>query len=156
VRAESTLPTETGDTYWLTYKFPVTLHGQTLLGAVSIDITEQKQAERRFERIFASSPVSLWEEDFSLVRQHLVASGVRTARDAESYLDENAERIRDLVSLIRVVDVNEATLRLFEVSDKAVLLRNLGSLITEQALGAFAGKFRRCGRAAPTPARRNW
>jgi PAS domain-containing protein len=137
VRAESTLPTEAGETYWLTYKFPVDLHGQTLLGAVSIDITEQKRAEKRFETIFVNSPVSLWEEDFSRVRQQLASCGITTARDAEEYLEANSGQIRHLASLIRVIDVNQATLRLFEASDKTMLLGSLDPLITEDTLGVF-------------------
>jgi PAS domain S-box-containing protein len=137
VRAESVFPGETGNTYWLTYKFPVALHGDVLLGAVSIEITEQKRAEKRFETIFMSSPVSLWEEDFSEVHDRLRALGMESTEEVASYLSENPQAVRELASLIRVVDVNQATLRLFEATDREQLLGSLDPLIPDEALPNF-------------------
>ena len=43
--SESAVPLDGKKTFWLSYKFPVTIEDRTYLGAVSIDVTEQKQTE---------------------------------------------------------------------------------------------------------------
>ena len=138
LRAESVLPLEDGDTYWLTYKFPVALHDAALLGAVSIEITDQKRAEKRFETIFVNSPVSLWEEDFGEVRERLRSLGMESGDDIARYLSHNPGEVRNLASLIRVVDVNRATLGLFDASDREQLLGTLDPLIPDEALPVFS------------------
>lgn len=67
------------ETYWLTYKFPVDVHGQTLLGGISIDITERKRAEaalaeseRRFRYVLKHDPNAIAVYDKNL--KYIIAS----------------------------------------------------------------------------------
>ena len=48
--AESVFPWNGKDTYWLTYKFPIRVGDESLLGAISIEITAQKEAEQRLKK----------------------------------------------------------------------------------------------------------
>ncbi len=50
VTAESVFPHNGKNTCWLTYKFPIRIDDEILLGAVSIDITAQKEAEQRLKK----------------------------------------------------------------------------------------------------------
>jgi PAS domain-containing protein len=81
--------------------------------------------EHRYRAIFQHSAVSLWEEDITELRaaiQALQADGVPSLSE---YLDAHPEFLRQATKLIRVIDVNDATLRLYEVPRKEDLLGSL-------------------------------
>jgi PAS domain S-box-containing protein len=114
-----------------------------LQGYVSVnrDMTERKRAEQerreseiRFRTLFEESPVSLWEEDFSALKarvDQLRRAGVTEFRD---YFDRNAGELLEFVRLVRILDVNKATLELFGAESKADLLGDLGRVAGEGAL----------------------
>jgi len=71
----------------------------------------------RFLNLFERAPVSLWEEDFSLVGvwlDELRASGVT---DLAEYLTAHPDVFRYGMSLVEVVRVNQAAARFLEVDD---------------------------------------
>jgi PAS domain S-box-containing protein len=78
--------------------------------------------ETRFQSIFQHSAVSLWEEDISRLRAVLAALRARGVVDMKRYLDEHPEFLGEAARLITVIDVNEATLELYEVADRRQLL----------------------------------
>ncbi|MFW6208764.1 MAG: PAS domain S-box protein [Spirochaetota bacterium] len=47
IQTESEFPINNENTYWLTYKFPIQFAGRTMVGAISIDLTAQKQMEKK-------------------------------------------------------------------------------------------------------------
>jgi PAS domain S-box-containing protein len=74
------------------------------------------------QTIFQHSAVSLWEEDISALRAELVALRASGVLDIRRYLEEHPEFLRKAARLITVIDVNEATLALYEVADRRQLL----------------------------------
>lgn len=95
------------------------------------DITDTVDALRQAEEksleakgIFEHSPVSLWIEDFSRIRQSLEGLRARGISDLRVFLDVHPEFVRQCMSEIRVIDVNHATLQLFGAPDKTTLLKN--------------------------------
>jgi PAS domain S-box-containing protein len=118
-----------------------------IVGASNVarDITERRLADealsrsrRRYQRIFESAGVSIWDEDFTAVRaalDELRASGVR---DFAAYFAEHPEEVERYVGLVRVVDVNETTLRMFGATDKRSLLESLTTVFTSEARDIFA------------------
>jgi PAS domain S-box-containing protein len=92
----------------------------------------------RYRWIFDNSAVSLWEQDISAVRpriRELKQSGV-TALD--EHLRAHPLFVEEVIRSIRVVDVNYATLDLFEAGDKGQLLGPLDlTLDPVNALPAF-------------------
>ncbi|MDZ4063461.1 MAG: PAS domain-containing protein [Coriobacteriia bacterium] len=98
-------------------------------------------SESRYRALFESSPISLWEEDFSgvlLACRQLQDGGVK---NLGAYLLSNPTETLRLVSLVRVVDVNQRTVELFEASSKADLLGPIGDVATDDALPALAREF---------------
>lgn len=103
-----------------------------------LDVTEEVEAEKclfaseaRYRDIFETSPVSLWIEDFSRVKEHLDQLKDAGVDDIEGHLAEHPETFDHLVSLFRVVDVNQKTVEQFGATDKRAFLDGFGPFIGE-------------------------
>jgi PAS domain S-box-containing protein len=115
------------------------------LMAYFIDVTEQRQAEealraseQRFRQIFASAPISILEQDFTAVGDWLEELRNRGVCELGAFLQAEPQALRHALSLVRLVDVNDTTLRLFEVDSKEKLLRAWPGLFTKETLDVFA------------------
>jgi PAS domain S-box-containing protein len=112
---------------------------------INNDITQRKQvedrlrqSEQRHRNIFQTAGVSIWEEDFSRVKDaidDLKAGGVS---DFRMYLAEHPEFVRQAASMVKVIDVNDVSVKLFEAKDKSELLASLENIFTIQTYGVFA------------------
>ncbi len=105
------------------------------VGAI-LDITAQRAAEEslraseaRYRGLFEDSPVSLWEEDFSQVKERLEALRRRGVKDFDAYLRAHPEVVDECAALVRVLDVNRATLRMYGAASKEELLTNLSAIL---------------------------
>jgi PAS domain S-box-containing protein len=88
-------------------------------------------SEARYRRLFDSSPISLWEEDFSEVKKELDDLRGRGVKDFGRHFTENPEDLVKCASMVKVLDANEATLRLYGAKSvdeiRGALLRVLTS-----------------------------
>ncbi len=94
-------------------------------------------SEARYRRIFETAAVCIWDEDFSLVVTVLDALRARGVRDFRRYFDEHPEFVTEAAGLVRVRDVNQATLELFEARDKAELLGSLERVFLPETMAVF-------------------
>jgi diguanylate cyclase (GGDEF)-like protein len=102
------------------------------------DVTERETARRQLSLseeyargLFEHSPVSLWVEDFSAVKQLLDEVRDRGISDFRVFTDVHPEFVLRCMSEIRVIDVNRHTLELFAAPDKANLLSRLGDILRD-------------------------
>jgi diguanylate cyclase (GGDEF)-like protein len=102
------------------------------------DVTAREDARRRahlsesYARgLFEHSPVSLWVEDFSAVKNLIDGVRDRGVDDFRTFLDVHPEFVTRCMTEIRVIDVNRHTLDLFRAADKATLLRRLGEVFRD-------------------------
>lgn len=116
-------------------------HEQTLgqLLVTTEDVTEREDARRaelenrRYaEGVFEHSPVSLWIEDFSGIRDLLEDVRSRGIVDFRVFTDVHPEFVRQCMSEIRVLDVNQATLDLFGAPDRQTLLLRQGDIFRDE------------------------
>src|SRR5712692_10861759 len=96
-----------------------------------------RESEKRYRHIFESTGVSIWEEDFSRVKatiDDLRSSGVRDFRE---YFAAHPEFVRQAVQMVKVVDVNEPSLKIFGARSKDELLASLHKLSVSETRQAF-------------------
>ncbi|HKH73173.1 MAG TPA: PAS domain S-box protein [Vicinamibacterales bacterium] len=118
-----------------------------IVGASNVarDITERRLAHealtrsrRRYQRIFESAGVSIWDEDFTAVRAALDELRATGVRDFAQYFATHSEEVERYIGLVRVVDVNETTLRMFGATDKRAVLASLDTIFVAETREIFA------------------
>ena len=95
---------------------------------------ESGSRTHRYRSVFDHSAVSLWEEDISELRVMIQGWRDRGIPDLSSYLRGHPRVLRRAIRAIKVVDVNETTLQLYETDDKNKLLGPLGMVLTEEMI----------------------
>jgi len=96
-----------------------------------------QESDARHRMLFTSSPVSLWEEDFSQVKTALDRLRREIGDDLASYLSAHPDAVGRFIPLVRVLDVNSATLALHRAPNREALLGDLGKTLTAAASAAF-------------------
>ena len=112
------------------------------------DITDRKRAEaevreseQRYRYIFQSTGVSIWEEDFSRIKDAIDDLKARGVRDFRKYCGEHPEFVEQAIAMVKVVDVNDATLELFVADSKDELLASLRRVFLPETLEVFVGEL---------------
>ncbi|MBV6393967.1 MAG: hypothetical protein KPEEDBHJ_03212 [Anaerolineales bacterium] len=148
VSAQARTRRKDGEWRWLDIT-AINLLEDRAVGAVVInyrDITEQKLAEDtlrenagRLEGLFENSPIPIWEEDFSGVKQHLRELGLygKSEEVVRKYIHNNPDIIGKCIAKARVINVNHACLALFNAPDKRALMDGVENLVAEGSLEAL-------------------
>ena len=112
---------------------------------VAVDDVSEREAARRLlalsedysRGLFDHSPISLWVEDFSEVKRLLEDARHRGIEDFRVFTDVHPEFVARCLSEIRVIDVNQHTLKLFAAADKKTLLDRLPDVFRDAMLQPF-------------------
>lgn len=109
------------------------------------DISERKhveaalqEQEKKYRYIFEATGVSIFEEDFSLVKaalNDLKAQGVQNFR---TFFAEHPEFIQQAVGMVKIVSANNAAMRMFGAQEKNDLLGSLHQIFVPETLEVFA------------------
>jgi diguanylate cyclase (GGDEF)-like protein len=109
------------------------------------DITDRKRAEQQrtasenhARGLFEHSPVSLWVEDYSLVKRFLDELRSQGVEALEEYLVTHPEAVSECMAKIRVLDVNQHTLALFGAKSKEILFSHLDQVFRDEMRKHFA------------------
>jgi diguanylate cyclase (GGDEF)-like protein len=122
---------------------PVTVAGKNI-GILGLyhDISPRKEAEAalrdresRFRSLFNQSPISLWEEDFSEVKRILDKIGDKEQIIHE--LNRDYELVTKCVEAVKIINVNQATLDLYNASSSDELTNNLSEIFVIESLDEF-------------------
>ncbi|UCV01351.1 GGDEF domain-containing protein [Acidovorax radicis] len=135
-------------------RLDVQIHGRILPGyedtwsrvLVSLeDVTAQvrggnelRRSERYARDLFEHSPVSLWVEDFSVVKNLLDGVRAQGIVDFKTFIRVHPEFVTRCMQEIRVIDVNQQTLHMFGASNKEMLLNNIGRVFRGEMHESFA------------------
>ncbi len=108
------------------------------------DITERKKTEQKLKKseenyreLFENSPISLWEEDFSELKNYIDILKNSGINDFRVYFDKNPEEVKKCVSMIKIVDTNKKTIELYKANTKEDFFAGLDKVFTEESLDTF-------------------
>ena len=96
-----------------------------------------RESEQRHRSIFESTGVSIWEQDFSGAKAMIDELKAQGVRDFRQYFAAHWDVVRRLDRLVRVLDVNEETVKMFRAKSKADLLASLDKLRTPETRATF-------------------
>jgi PAS domain S-box-containing protein len=94
------------------------------------------RSEIRYRTIFETAVVSILECDISKVRHRTMA--LRKDTPIEQYLRDHPEFVREAIGLMHVVDVNDASVRMFGVRGKDDLVGNIDRFWPVESERVFA------------------
>jgi len=96
-----------------------------------------RESEKRYRYIFDSTGVAIAEEDYSLVKaaiEDLKSSGVRKFRE---YFAAHPEFVRQAIEMVRIVDLNNAAVKLFAAESKEELLASVRKVFVPETREVF-------------------
>ncbi len=97
----------------------------------------QKESEKRYKNLFDNSDISIWNEDLSEVFKALNKLRLEGVNDLQEYLNENIHVINDLADMVRVIHVNESTLKLFGANVEEEIIYNIKKTFGPDATEVF-------------------
>ncbi|TML12439.1 MAG: PAS domain S-box protein, partial [Actinobacteria bacterium] len=100
-----------------------------------------RESEKRYRHIFESTGVSIWEEDFSRVKAAIDELRSCGVRDFRAYFAAHPQFVQDAIAMVKVVDVNTASVKLFAAETKAELLASLGKIFVTETREAFIAEL---------------
>jgi PAS domain S-box-containing protein len=109
------------------------LHLQDLVAART---GELRESEEKYRELFEASPISLWEHDYSAAKQFLDELRLKGVSDFGAYFANHPEEAVECAALVKVLDVNKATLSLYNAKTKDELIGTGGLsrvLVTDNA-----------------------
>lgn len=109
------------------------------------DVTAQTQSSQRLvhseryaRNLFEFSPVSLWVEDFSGVKQLMDEARQTGIQDFRVFISVHPEFVNRCMEKIRVLDVNQQTLTMFASTGRDDLLGKLELIFRDEMRVSFA------------------
>jgi signal transduction histidine kinase/CheY-like chemotaxis protein/HAMP domain-containing protein len=95
------------------------------------------QSEVRYRALFESVGVSLWEEDYSAIQAMLQGLKQQGVADVPGYIREHPEFVSEAARRLQVLEVNDATLKLFHADSKEQLLGSLDQVFVPESFAVF-------------------
>ena len=141
--------TKAGKIVWVNLSVsPLFKKDKKMTSLISIveDISLKKEAEKqikksetRFKSLFDESPLPLREEDFSKVKKYLEQLDLlcKSPEIVATYFKNNSEVVDRCHSLIQVIKVNKASLKLYKVKSKKELVKNKAELFNVKSKTDF-------------------
>ncbi|MGB8218082.1 MAG: PAS domain-containing sensor histidine kinase [Candidatus Methanoperedens sp.] len=130
---------------WLTASQVKNRSGEPIaLVGVIRDITERKhieevllEKEERYRSLFEDSPISLWEEDSSGIKKYIDALKNKGIENLRTYFDRHPKEVALCASMVKVLDVNKASITLFKAKSKSDLIDGLENIFTDRSYETF-------------------
>lgn len=113
------------------------VRGLVSAGSRKLKIPDAQQESARYRGFFQRAPVTLWDEDFSPVIAMLDTLRRSGVTDLRGYFHANHGLLEHAIELVRLNDVNEFSVELFEAEEKQGLLRSLANVFLPETETVF-------------------
>ncbi len=94
-------------------------------------------SELRYRTIFDSTAVAIWEEDFTELKKELDRLHPEERKDLEKLLATRPDFLEECISKVRILDVNPATVELFEAKSRDELRVSLRRTFVPESWETF-------------------
>ena len=88
-----------------------------------------QESEASFRSLFDSSPISLWEQDFSAVKAHLEKIKKEGVVDLHQHFKEHPDAVKLCMDLIKINRTNQASIDLYRAPDEKTLLTQMSTFL---------------------------
>jgi len=98
---------------------------------------ELKESEKNYRDLFENSPISLWEQDYSEIKNYIDKLQNSGIDDLRTYFDQNPEEVKKCVSMVKIININQETIRLFKANKKEDFFAGLDIVFAEESFDIF-------------------
>jgi ActR/RegA family two-component response regulator len=96
-----------------------------------------KESEVRYRGLFEDSPISVWEEDFSVVKLRVEQLRRAGVTDFRAYFTDHPETVLECVKSIMIIDVYNTTLKLMHAAGREQLTGSLEKVTRKQSAAGW-------------------
>lgn len=96
-----------------------------------------QEKEAHLHALFEHSPISIWEEDFSAVKARFDALRASGVTDWRGYFERNPQALFECAGRVKILDINQSSVKFFEAEKKEDIPKNLPSYFTEESMRVF-------------------
>lgn len=96
-----------------------------------------KIQERKYRYIFEAAGVAIFEEDFSLIKTALDTLKAQGIEDFATFFAEHPDFVEQLIGTVRIVNANNAAVKMFGAEDKNQLLGSLHRIFVPETVEVF-------------------
>ncbi|MFW9997140.1 MAG: PAS domain S-box protein [Candidatus Odinarchaeota archaeon] len=125
----------------ISHRFADALSSLLYLRSLRESESALRAEKEKYKTLFEESPVALWEEDLSEVKVELDSLKKARIGNFRAFFDVNPQTVKELATKVKVLDVNNATLKMLNTENKEELLGNLDKVISEETYEAFKEEF---------------
>ena len=98
---------------------------------------QEKILPDMYQSFFLHCPVSLWIEDFSGVKHRIDQIKRKSGHDLRTFFKRRPEEVIALARKVKIIEVNQATLRLYKAKNKDALCQRLSQVFNKESYDVF-------------------
>lgn len=95
------------------------------------------EREEKYRRIFETAGVSIWEEDFTAVKDLIDELKAQGVTDLRNYLSDRPDLVQKAIKLVKIRDVNQQTLKMFGAQTKDEIYASLANIFVPETSQVF-------------------
>ena len=104
-------------------------------------VASEKSEQDRMEVIFNNLPIAVWEEDFSALLELKDILLQKKVRNIRAFLLKNRDLVERTLKRIKILNVNQAVLDLYQAESKKELLGNLDKTMHCETMQVIIDEF---------------